>query len=177
MQRLRHVLISHSSLSAAEVANATTAEELRALWGTRLTSKDPELTLEQFKQFIVVLTVQQHSDSYSYITPADAGKMAVEAFQLLDTDQSETISFKEVEVRALSSEHAANTQHCKYLHLPILHNKPLIVLCLPHRIFGVFTKCSSFCTATAFCARNWCWSNASARSHYLMPKPLSRLEH
>ena len=85
------------------------------MWGTRLASmEDTELTLEQFKQFIVVLAAQEQLRGEvkdGNITPADAGRMAVHAFRLLDTDQSETISFKEFEVRGLSTEHAANTQN------------------------------------------------------------------
>ena len=117
MQKLQDVLSRHSSLSAEEVAKATTAEELRTLWGTRLASmEDPELTLGQFKQFIVILAAQDQLRGVvndGYITPADADKMAVQAFRLLDTDQSETISFKEFEVRGLSTEHAANIQNYK----------------------------------------------------------------
>ena len=117
VQKLQDVLSRHSSLSAEEVAKATTAEELRTLWGTRLASmEDPELTLGQFKQFIVILAAQDQLRGVvndGYITPADAGKMAVRAFRLLDTDQSETISFKEFEVRGLSTEHAANIQNYK----------------------------------------------------------------
>ena len=97
LAKLRKLVRHDSRVDSKKVKECTTQSELRQLWDESVVQKvEPVLTLAEFKDLIIIMACQ--GQGASKVAPSDAEHMSQQAFELLDTDLSGTMSFDEFEV-------------------------------------------------------------------------------
>ena len=99
-ESLKAKSLADGRMNAEEIEKCTTAKEISELWQAEVMNKnlkEPELTFDNFKELILVISADAYGVKTHDMTPSQAQKVATFAFQLLDIDQSNTITFTEFE--------------------------------------------------------------------------------
>jgi len=99
-ESLKAKSLADGRMNAEEIEKCTTAKEISELWQAEVMNKnlkEPELTFDNFKELILVISADAYGISAHAISSSQAQKVATFAFQLLDIDQSNTITFTEFE--------------------------------------------------------------------------------
>ena len=94
---MKMITLDDGRISAEKVEQCKTVDDIMELWQSDVVSQnltEPTLTFVDFKHLIVLTRLEEEVR----LTLEEAERVAVFAFQLLDTDNSKTLTFDEFEV-------------------------------------------------------------------------------
>lgn len=94
---MKTILLEDGRVVPDQVEQCKTESDIMKLWETDVVSKnfaEPQLSFDDFKQLIILT---RHEEEVM-LSEEEAERVAVFAFELLDTDNSKTLTFDEFEV-------------------------------------------------------------------------------